>query len=304
MIRWTSAAIIAIALTFGFVPPAEGDTVVLKSGVRIDGEILFQDENTVRIRIGERERTYPAANVIRIDENEKTGRFDPQAVIVRAEKRAAEMLRETGLTAAQRREVKDLMASLQSTDKDTHEDAKRALLKFHINAPLHKYFAWWLPSLSPRFVPGVLEILGEINPDRAAQIARAHITDLDPRSRAMALTVLGANAAPDLIKLLARGMVDPELEVRIAAARALGKAGAKEATPLLIESIGTQNPYLTNVANDALRVIWSTEFEHIEFESQTEWQDFWKEHQLEVESPLMRVAMTPLTKPGQVYEDE
>lgn len=304
MMRWIGLIAVATAFVFGYVAPAEADTIILKNGVNIEGKVLFQDENVVRVSVGDRERTYAADSVAKVEENEKTGHFDPEAAIARAQQKMAELERVTGLTAAQRKEVKELMWLLQSTDEDVHHDAKNDLLAFHNRVPLHQYFAWWLPGLSPRFVPGVLEILGEIDPERAAQVAPSHVTDLDPISRAMALTVLGKTGGPEHVKLLARGMVDPTLEVRIAAARALGVARVKEATPMLIEGVGAPDPHLVNVARVALREIWSTENELINYETQSEWQELWEQKKRTVENPLVQVAMLPLVEPGEVYEDE
>ncbi len=304
MIRWVSATILATALIFGLATPAEGDTVMLKSGVRINGTIVHQDDDTVRIRIGDREQTYPATKIAVLEENDHTGKLDPAELIRRGEQRAAELFRETGLTADQRREVKELMYELQSTDSDIHDNAKRSLVKFHKKVPLHKYFAWWLPGLSPRFVPGVLEIMGEIAPDRAAQVAASHVTDADATSRAMALTVLAKTAGLEKLDIIARGAVDPESEVRIAASRALGQMKAREATPLLIENVDAPDPHLVNVARAALRHTWSTDTRPIDFETKADWQSFWDQKKSTVESPLTQVAMLPLVEPGAVFEDE
>jgi hypothetical protein len=271
MTRVTLVTMVALAMT----AHAVADTIYLKSGVKLDGKVVFQDENTVRIDIGGKERTFPASTVGKIEENEKTGHFDPKQALEDAKERLAKLDAETGLTADQRRVVKSLMWDLQSTDEAVHEQAKKNLVNFHNNtAPLHQYFAWWLPGLSPRFVPGVLEILAEISPEKAVQLAAEHVEDLHPRSRAMALTVLGIQPNEERIQLLARGMADESFEVRIAAARALGNAKEPAATPLLLEALRAGDPRLVSVTQRALQTIWGDDHQTGELSSHDDWAEF------------------------------
>ncbi len=292
------AAIAVASLVLGFA--AVADTIVLKSGVRVHGKIQFQNEETVRISIGDMERTYPATNIALVEENEMTGHFDPQAALEDARKRLADLERKTGLDVKQRQEIESLLFSMQSEDSEIYDRAKQTILKFHENtAPLNKYLPYAMQTLEPNLIAGALDVFASIDTFLGARAARSHITCPAPNGRAMALTVFGDGESPDRAEILGRGMVDPDYNVRIAAARSLGKLKAKGATPLLIDAAGSGNPRLVVVANAALKSIWNTDFE-----SQDEWQDHWNANKSSVDQPLVQLAMLPLVQPGEVYSAE
>jgi len=300
MIRWIGATTLATVLAFGLTTKAEGDTITLKSGVSIDGKVLFQDEQTVRISIGDRERIYPATTVVHFDENEKTGHFDPEAAIEEARKRLADLERKTGLTVHQRQEIETLLFAMQSTDTKIYKDAKQSILHFNQNtASLDKFLPYAMQTLEPSLIAGVLDVFGTIDPFKGARAARSHLTCPAPNGRAMALSVFGHGEAPDRIALIARGMVDPSPEVRIAAARSLGELNARKATPLLIDATGSGTPRLIVVANTALTKIWKTELK-----TQAEWKAFWEKTRPSVFAPLVRIAMLPLVHEDDVYTSE
>jgi len=300
MLRWIGATILATGLVFGLTTEAEADTITLKNGVRVDGMVYQQDENVVKIRIGDIERSYAAASVADVSENEKTGHFDPMAAIGRSRKRLASLENKTGLTYQQRQEIESLFFAMQSEDPKLYRDKKRDALNFHEStAPLDKYLPYALDSFEPNLIGGVLDVFQSINTFEAALAARDHITCPVPAGRAMALEVFAKGEAPSRINILARGMVDPHAIVRIAAARALGQLNAKSATPLLVDAAGSGYPRLVVVANTALGNIWNAEFE-----TQAEWQSHWEENKSKVDEPLVQLAMLPLVEPGVVYSEE
>lgn len=179
----TLAVLAAVALT----TRAAADSIYLKSGVRIDGEIVKELDGVITLRVGDREVAYRSDSVVRQEKNDRTGVADREELAKRLARREAELREKTGLTREQRDRVKELMWDLQSPVEKTSRAAEDELVALGEEWDLVRYFNYHLPSLSPRFVSGVLRVLARLDGKRALPIIRRHVEDPDPASRETAL---------------------------------------------------------------------------------------------------------------------
>jgi len=295
----------AALVCFAVSGPVLGDTFYLKSGVRIDGVVTQRKGGIIKVRTGSRRVALRESEIARIERNDRTGAFDKEKARAEFAKRDAELIELTGLTAKQRSEVKRLMWRLQSSDPRVSTEAEKKLVAMGREVDLFKFFDYYLPSLSPRFVGKVLKIMCELDPAQACTRLREHSTDADAGSRAAALELMGRVGDEGGVVLLARGLIDPDPDVRIAAAYALAALRVKAASPMLIANLRYPNRRVHNAGRNALRVIWDRHPAVEDFDLPEEWERFWKEYgSRQVPEPFTAESLTPLVAPGEVWEDE
>lgn len=162
--------------------------------------------------------------------------------------RAAELLGATGSVSS----TEQLISALRDREPQVRVVAARAL--GHIGdrravEPLLDSLALGVP---PRVVTTAIAGI-----DRVSQVAlEPSLTHQDPHYRAIAAEVAGLAAATGVVPLLVDMLKDEELEVRIRAARALGRCGRPEARPGLVAVTTPDNPVpLRVVATRALSML-------------------------------------------------
>ena len=283
---------------------ALGDTLYLKSGVRIDGKVAKQQDDKIVLDVGGRRTVYRASEVLRVEENDKTGGFDKEKLKAQALQRAQELYQKTGLTAEQRSKVRALMAYLQSPDPAVATEARNKLVAMGKQVDLIKYFEYHVPSLSPRFMAGVLEVVFALDKKRAMGMLKEQVENPDAATRAKALELMGQAKKLADPALIARGLVDYAYEPRQAAALALGLLEEKRATPALIANLSAPDARVQNACRRALQRIWSTPENVVNFGTAEEWGQFWQQHSAEVSPPFTVSSLKPLVKQGVLFVDE
>jgi HEAT repeat protein len=100
---------------------------------------------------------------------------------------------------------------------------------------------------------GTLEKMGEL----AEAAMDAAFPRLEPAARALACRSLGRTRGPRALPRLRSGLADPEVEVRIASAEALGACGAEETLSALASRLSAAAREVGRDAEDELRAIGS-----------------------------------------------
>ncbi len=283
---------------------AFADTIHMKNGIQITGVVEEQTGERVKVRIGKRTTTLRASEIRRIDKNEKTGVFDRKKAEEAARLRNLELQQETGLTAAERTEVRkalDMLILPKASDRE-RGIAKLVALAKRMN--VFRYLEHSLPSMLPYHVPGVLQAMARIDPERTKPHVRSEVFNVDTKARAAALILIGELRDWDSSPMLLRGLKDHRPEVRCAAAQALGTLRVREATPALIESLPSPDVRCQNAMRSALKSIWSSEEHAVSFSTISEWQTFWAQNKSSVSSTFQLASVTPLVAPGTEFENE
>ncbi|MDY0033105.1 MAG: HEAT repeat domain-containing protein, partial [FCB group bacterium] len=270
------------------------DTVTMTNGVTIDGQVQETPGGGMVVIVDGRSIALRREEVAGIEENDKTGRLDDQALQARWAKRNAKHLEETGLTLQQRAEIMKIMRTLQSSDPEISTRARDALIAKGREMDLFLYFEHYLPSLSPRFVPGVLDVLASLDFGKTRPLLLECCSHVDGGVRARAIALLGTNRDFEAVDQIARGLADPVPAVRIAAADALGALGAKEATPALIENLKSGDLRTRYVSRRALVQLWSVPGEPVDVETHDDWALVWGRQAGTFANPIELSELLPL----------
>ncbi|HOZ48624.1 MAG TPA: hypothetical protein PLO37_19980 [Candidatus Hydrogenedentes bacterium] len=297
---------IVLALLVGTLvsTAALADTVYMKNGVQIHGKVISQDDKRIVLQIGDRKVTVRTNEAAKIEENEKTGKLDRQVMLERARQREEEMTEITGLTPEQRTRVKAVMQLLLSEDPNVRVDGQRKLVALAQEMDVFTFFAHYLPMMLPRFIPGVLDVMAAIQPENTIPILREQVLNVDAGARAKSLELIARLGDVEGIPLAARGLLDHEPLVQIAAAAALGQLRAKEATPVFIEAMKGFDVRVNNACREALSGMWSTPEQRVDHFNAGDWQAFWETRANSVASPLQPFLLEPLVPAGSCFVDE
>lgn len=278
------------------------DTVHMRNGVQIHGKVKSQDEKRVTLMVGKREVILRAKEVARVVENDKTGVLDRKKMIAQAQKQQQELLETTGLNAQQRNKVLRAMALLMDPMK--RAEGKRIVLAVAEEADVFRYFEWYLPSMLPRYIPSVLEIMVQLQPSRMKPILHEQCSNTDIDTRAKAIELIGRLQDQGAALLCARGLVDHEAAVRVAACHALGELRCREATAALLENLKAPDAGIQNAGRDALLRIWSGQPGVADFQSDEEWVALWQRQASSAPMAFKAHALKPLVEHGVQFEDE
>src|SRR5690606_1229603 len=96
------------------------------------------------------------------------------------------------------------------------------------------------------------------------------------------------------IDLIARGLVDHQHPVKIAASYALAALGAKQATPALIELLPHADQRVSNAARESLLILWAEETGDTRPATVAEWKALW-DRQTTTETPFDLAKLEPLS---------
>jgi hypothetical protein len=301
MLRWAAHTLLVCA---ALAPTAAADTIHMKNGVPLDGKVVSENASVVKVQVGDRTVTLRKDEVARIVPNDRTGAFDKEKALQEARKRDEELTKQTGLNAAQRHEIKQILGLLARNDPEMRKEGKQRLLTMARDMDIIKYFEQTLPALLPRYVPGVLEVLVELNPLRARPLLVDSTTNVDAACRAKALELLGQMGDARSAELAARGLLDHHHAVRASAAMAFAQLETKAATPMLIERLNDGDAHVRSAAGLALSRAWGTVDAENAPENKREWQAYWKEHSAQVAAPMKSSAFEPLVPKGARFYDE
>lgn len=290
------------ASAFAAAGGAFADTVTMKDHVTYDGKILNQSGGLIRMQVGDRELVLPAADVASAEANDKRGQTVNYDDIERlAAGRDRELLEKTGLTARKRAAVDSLLRELFSGNEAATQRARRALLDMvKADSPYRYLEMQWEGILSDKLAP-LLELMFEMNPEGMREILKENASSTSETARAACLRCLARLKDQSSLELMKRGLADEYPEVRIAAAHGVAALAAREATPVLLDTLKTGEMRLGNASRDALSVLWTEPGQPpLNFEKNLGWEEFWKSRAASVPGAWDLNSIEPLVPPGTV----
>lgn len=299
----TKTHVVTVALaTLALVTlTAHADTVHFSDGTTVDGVVTQPNENCIAIESGGGRMVVQVNQVERIEKNDKTGTINLSKTNPWTIKFEQEMREKTGMTQEQREEIVKIIDRLASEDANEKALSIKRLVTMQREVDVFKFLVNTLSSYGARTKPSVLEVLMAIKRDEAIPIVRSCATDQVASNRAAALKIMGEAKDVASLETIARGMVDVDESVRVAAAAALAASGSKRATPLLIDGLGNLDQRVVNACMMALSSLWSTEDAPVKFDAPDEWKAFWAERESSIAEPIRMAQLEPLfvPEPGQ-----
>ncbi len=281
----------ALAAVFLLSCAAEADTLYLKNGTSRDGKVSQPNDNAVVLDVGGTKTTYLISDVERIERNDKVGDAhspDPAAI-----QHEMELQRITGLTARQRQEIEALLEPLKSEDATARKRAAQRLIEKGKEVNILPFLEYSLDGLSELFTGPVLEVMLALNPTKTWPLVRRAAHDRNQAIRATAIHMLAAQGKKELA-LVARGLVDPEPIVIIAAAEVVLQVADPRVTPALIPHLESSNPRVRNACLSALIGIWSADPAARELTTFAQWRDYWATQAPNVKNAFSPGSMEPL----------
>lgn len=274
------------------------DTIYLQNGVQFDGIVTQQPDGTFRVQAGSRTLVYRESEIKRVEKNDRTGHLDKDAIKARWIERDKELTGLTGLNAEQRRRVDALLARLAGAETNEIIAVRESLIAMQKEIDVMRYLEYQLPDMSYILLPQVLDIICYIDAGRALKPLRRATQHAFFAVREKSLELLGRLRDRDSTPLIARGLVDESLAVRIAAAYALANVGAIEGTPALIESLKHPDMRVANASRESLEALWQYKIDDPKPRTVEEWTAFWNVHGTGVAAPILLENLKPLIEPG------
>ncbi len=275
------------------------DTIYLKNGVSFDGTITMQSDGTYRVQAGSRTLIYRESEIDRIEKNDRTGHLDKNVIKARWVERDKQLTRLTGLNTEQRKQVDALLARLARVEGGEIISVRDRLVALQSEMDVFGYLEFLLQDMSYIVMPQVLEIMCYLDAGRAPKVLRGAAEHPYYGAREKALEWLGRLQDRASIPLIARGLLDEMLEVRITAAYALANSGGIEATPVLIESLKHFDMRVANASREALEFLWQSKYGTQKPQTVDEWKEFWTAHANSISAaPILPDNLKPLVEPG------
>jgi len=274
---------------------ASADTIHLKDGSSLDGIVKQSDADKVVIEIGKGQMTFSMADVARIEKNDKTG-SEKTVSILRAKQHTDDLYQRTGLTAQQRDDVRAAMDPLWSPDEAQRTVARKKLLAMGKEMAVFNYLESYLPYAKDLVAPEIMKTLVEMDPAKAKDTVLSFTQNPSPVNRSKALELAASYKNDADLDTIARGLVDVDNTVRIAAAHAVAIAGGKRATPALIEELKNADPRVRNASREALKYLWNAGV-NVDLSTPEEWDAFWNGKAHEIKDPISVSTLTPLVSP-------
>jgi HEAT repeat protein len=296
---------IAVAATFFLAlgHSALADTIWLDTGVKIEGVVTKRDDGLYSIKADNRVLVYRAEEVVAIEKNERTGALNMEEVQARWAEQDAALVAATGLNAEQRRAIEALLAELQQDDPSVRVKARDKLVGMQQQMDVFRYLEFLYPEASHLLAPPLIEVLAIIDAARAKPLITGALTHSFYGIRVHAIELLARMGDTTAVPQIARGLVDHNHEVRIAAAVALGTLGARNATLPLIENLKHADLRVSNSAREALKMVWGLDATQSP-ETVQDWESLWEQSGSGVANKIALADLQPLIAPEEEFQNE
>ncbi len=293
--------VLAMALMAGV---AAADTLTLNTGVSFDAVVTEMPDGNYSVNAGGHVLIYQKSDVTAIEKNDRTGALNLDEVKARWAEKDKELTEQTGLNADQRATVDQLIAQLVGAEDSQILDVRNKLTTLQKEMDVFRYLAFAYRDMSQLMAPIALDILFRLDPKRSLPTLRDSAKHPYFEVRRKAVECLGLERNPEDVKLIAQGLVDGSLEVRIMAAYSMANAGAKEATPALIESLKHPDMRVGNASRESLEALWKAEMGDPKPRSVDEWTAFWTAHSGGLPAPITLDGLEPLIPPEREFQNE
>jgi hypothetical protein len=273
---------------------AQSDTLFFKDGSTLDGKVSQPNPNVYLLDVEGGRLYFQANEVSRWEENDKMGKYNVFTLNPRQIAHEERRQEETGLTAEQIEEMYAIMEPLASGDPNEVEAAKQALLAKNEDVDLFNFLTAAIRDMTYKRLPAVLEVMTDMDPERAKPILEERATDTFAENRSKAITLLAKTGGEDNLDTMARGMLDLDPTVQTTAAEALAAVGDKRATPALLQGLRSADMRVKNASAQALKQLWSDDGSAASAQSVTEWERIWSNRQSGVRDPVQIAQLEPL----------
>ncbi|HRK33098.1 MAG TPA: HEAT repeat domain-containing protein [Candidatus Hydrogenedentes bacterium] len=289
--KWKLGGFIAAAL---LATSAPADTVVLKSGISVDGVVSKVNDNCIAVESGNGRIVYQNDEIESIEKNDKKGTLDLARVNPAALRHEQELEKQTGLNAEQREKVIAVVDKLAAEEANERNLAIKQLIGMQQQFDVYRFLKESRQGFGARVMPGVLEVMLALNKSETKPIILDMLTNQVPGLRAAALQLLGQHKELASTETIARGVADADIDVQIAAINALAQSGDRRATPVLLSALAQNSPRLQNASKTALGRLWSQEDKAVSFDTLEAWNAFWAENSATVAKGIELASLEPL----------
>lgn len=302
--------LIALGVAACLCAGAHADTIVFPDGATMDGVVREVNENCIELVVGEQSIQFARTEIASVEKNEKKGDASKPLVLPQVQQWEADMERTTGLNADQREKFLLLVDAMRkATDPLDREKIESEILAMSKNVDLVKFIhaCYDTSSLGRKTV--LLQILNLLQPQAALPYLEHGMTVNNAHFRAFAIGLYAHildesnGASKKSVAYLARGLLDIEPDVQLAAGNALAEAGDKTATPILLARLDAADPRVQNAANRALATIWNVDPASIAGDAAAYWRQHWETNKSSVENPIDPEQLQPLVDKDAPPED-
>ena len=288
----------------GYPLLATADTITLPDGSTMDGVVKEINANCVALTVGENTMEFQRSEIASMEKNEKRGDPNKPLVLPSVQKWHDKLNEDTGLSAEQRDRVVALVDALfRAKEKDEHQKAENDLIALNKTFNAAKFIKTSLDNRSTmaRRMAN-LEALSVLEPSTTVPYLEKGLVNAYPAMRALCLRLYtnvlykqSGKLDRSTLVYLARGFLDFDSDVQLAAGTALAKFGEKTVTPVLISKLEDPETQVRNIANDALSHIWEVNNVSTPPEERPLfWRNYWSSNSATVKDPLDPAKLQPL----------
>lgn len=290
-------AMLIAAASVSFVCTAKADTITTDLGVTFDGVVAEQPDGTYKITAGENVLIYRKEEIVSIEKNDRNGKLDLEAIAAEAKLADERLTKETGLTSVQRARVDSFLQGLP-LEGPQRLQAREGLVALQAECDVFRYLEYLYPESTQHLRPLLLDVMFLIDSARAIERVRGSLTENIAEVRVAAIEILSRAGDTQSAATIARGLIDPELSVRIASAYAMANLNYREATPALIASLPHPDLRVSNSAKDSLAALWKDVIGDTRPTTVDEWTAVWKGQSAAVGKAVALDQLQPLADPA------
>jgi len=296
---------ILCALFLGsFVAVSGADTITLPDGSTMDGEVKEINANCVSLTVGDNVMEFQRTEIATVEKNDKRGDASKPLMVPAAQKWIEKLNQDTGLSQEQRDRVVSLVDRLyRAKESDERRRAEEELVAANKSFNAAKFIKASLDgrcTMARRMAN--LDALTVLEPTSTLPYLEKGLVNPFPGMRALCLRLYTNVIQKQSDKIdrsalvyLARGMLDFDSDVQVAAGIALSKFGQKPVTPVLVAKLDDPDTRVRNIANEALVHIWEVNNVATPPEERTEfWKNYWRSNSAGVKDPLDPAKLEPL----------
>ena len=281
------------------------DTVTFPDGSTMDGDVVEINANCIELSANGQTLQLQRSEIASFEHNDKKPAPGTPLVVPAAAQWEKEMETRTGLKSADRARVCDLLDALvRQTEPADRKRLEQDLVELNKKVDVLAFIKATFDDAGVVQQMQRLEAYLVLQPSAALPYVQKGLTTNFPPMRELAVNGYAkiAKSAGKFdkaaITAFARALLDPDNEVRIAAAHALAESSDKTATPVLIDTLSAAEPRLRNAADAALSRIWGAAPPAEVQDRHTYWSDQWNKNAAAVSSPLTTASLTPLVDPN------
>lgn len=248
------------------------DTITLTHGGIVEGIVKDKGDGVLEVNAGGNVVFLRADEVAQIEKNDRDGTLNMDEVKAQVAEELARMEQETGLTLEQRERVDALLNQMQSGSPAEQLEARERLVKLNQEFSIVRYLEYWFRSLVST---ALLEAIYYVAPAEAVDNLQYGVSYTNQECRSKAIDLLATMGHADSAELIARGLADHSIDVRLSAVYALAKLGVKKASTAFTELMAQPDIKVSNASQQALEALWAAELNGQPApKSVTEWNDF------------------------------